>query len=176
MKFESEFKHFHSRKCIWKCRLRNGVHLSRPQYVKPPWMSNEDLGKPGITSIVKWPLISMYISDNVDLHSSSVHCTFDIWRSRFLVWFTKDAPLLVRKGVVWVSLWVNPHPPSYRISIVLYSIATYLKSIVLTLSQRLQLGLDVTVEKWTLTAVPCPQGIRLVVLPSNYLTQHQISL
>ena len=34
MKFQSEFKHFYSRKCIWKCRLRNGVHLSRPQYVK----------------------------------------------------------------------------------------------------------------------------------------------
>ena len=33
MKFQSEFKHFHSRKCIWKCRLRNGVHLSRPQCV-----------------------------------------------------------------------------------------------------------------------------------------------
>ena len=32
--FSSEFKHFHSRKCIWKCRLRNGVHLSRPQCVK----------------------------------------------------------------------------------------------------------------------------------------------
>ena len=35
VKFWSEFKHFHSRKCIWKCRLRNGVHLSRPQWVKP---------------------------------------------------------------------------------------------------------------------------------------------
>ena len=35
MKFKSEFKHFHSRKCIWKCCLRNGVHLSRPQCVKP---------------------------------------------------------------------------------------------------------------------------------------------
>ena len=34
MKFQSEFKHFHSRKCTWKCRLRNGVHLSRPQCVK----------------------------------------------------------------------------------------------------------------------------------------------
>ena len=26
--------HFHSRKCIWKCRLRNGVHLSGSQCVK----------------------------------------------------------------------------------------------------------------------------------------------
>ena len=26
--------HFHSRKCIWKCCLRNGVHFSRPQCVK----------------------------------------------------------------------------------------------------------------------------------------------
>ena len=26
--------HFHSRKCIWKCRLRNDVDLSRPQCVK----------------------------------------------------------------------------------------------------------------------------------------------
>ena len=25
---------FHSRKCIWKCHQRNGIHLSRPQYVK----------------------------------------------------------------------------------------------------------------------------------------------
>ena len=33
MKFQSQFKHFHSRKCIWRCRLRNGVHLSRPQCV-----------------------------------------------------------------------------------------------------------------------------------------------
>ena len=30
----SEFKHFLSRKCIWKWRLQNGVHLSRPQWVK----------------------------------------------------------------------------------------------------------------------------------------------
>ena len=29
MKFVS--KHFHSRKYVWKCRLRNGGHLSRPQ-------------------------------------------------------------------------------------------------------------------------------------------------
>ena len=28
--------HFHSTQSIWKCRLRNGVHLSRPQWVKPP--------------------------------------------------------------------------------------------------------------------------------------------
>ena len=28
-----KFKHFHSRKSIWKCRLRSGVHLSRPQCV-----------------------------------------------------------------------------------------------------------------------------------------------
>ena len=27
MKFQSEFKHFHSRKCSSKCRLRNGVHF-----------------------------------------------------------------------------------------------------------------------------------------------------
>ena len=27
MKFWSKFKYFHSRKCIWKCRLRNGVHF-----------------------------------------------------------------------------------------------------------------------------------------------------
>ena len=27
-------QHFHSRKSIWKCRLRDGVHLSRPQCVK----------------------------------------------------------------------------------------------------------------------------------------------
>ena len=24
---KSEFKHFHSRKCTWKCRLRNGIHF-----------------------------------------------------------------------------------------------------------------------------------------------------
>ena len=27
MKFQSKFIHFHSRKCIWKCRLRNGSHV-----------------------------------------------------------------------------------------------------------------------------------------------------
>ena len=27
MKFKSEIKHFHSRKCTWKCRLRRGVHF-----------------------------------------------------------------------------------------------------------------------------------------------------
>ena len=27
--------HFHSRKYIWKCRLENGGHLSRPQCVNP---------------------------------------------------------------------------------------------------------------------------------------------
>ena len=34
MKYQSEFKHFHSRKCIWKYCLGNGVHLSQPQCVK----------------------------------------------------------------------------------------------------------------------------------------------
>ena len=33
MKFQSKFIYFHSRKCIWKCRRRNGVHLFRPQCV-----------------------------------------------------------------------------------------------------------------------------------------------
>ena len=37
MKFESELKYFHSRKCAWKGRLRNGSHLSRPQCVKQRW-------------------------------------------------------------------------------------------------------------------------------------------
>ena len=27
MKFQSEFKHFHSRKCTLKTRLRNGIHF-----------------------------------------------------------------------------------------------------------------------------------------------------
>ena len=27
VEFQSEFKHFHSRKCIWKCRLQNGVYF-----------------------------------------------------------------------------------------------------------------------------------------------------
>ena len=27
VKFQSEFKHFHSRKCTWTCRLWNGVHF-----------------------------------------------------------------------------------------------------------------------------------------------------
>ena len=27
MKFQSVFKYFHSRKCTWTCRLRNGVHF-----------------------------------------------------------------------------------------------------------------------------------------------------
>ena len=27
VKFLSKFRHFHSRKCIWKCRLRNGSHF-----------------------------------------------------------------------------------------------------------------------------------------------------
>ena len=26
-RFISKFEHFHSRKCVWMCRLRNGVHL-----------------------------------------------------------------------------------------------------------------------------------------------------
>ena len=30
----AKFIYFHWRKCIWKCRLENGGHLSRPQCVK----------------------------------------------------------------------------------------------------------------------------------------------
>ena len=29
VKFESQYKTFHSRKCTWKCRLRNGGHIVR---------------------------------------------------------------------------------------------------------------------------------------------------
>ena len=31
-----QFKYFHSTKCIWRCRLRNGGHLSRPRCVNRP--------------------------------------------------------------------------------------------------------------------------------------------
>ena len=34
VKFESKYKTFHSWKCIWKCRLGNGGHFSRGQWVK----------------------------------------------------------------------------------------------------------------------------------------------
>ena len=51
MKFSSEFKHFHSRKCIWKCRLRNGVHLSRPQWLNP---SGAEVGIFGSCVICYW--------------------------------------------------------------------------------------------------------------------------
>ena len=37
MKFESEFKHFHWRKYIWKCHLGNVGHFSRPQSVNSSW-------------------------------------------------------------------------------------------------------------------------------------------
>ena len=37
-------QHFHSRKCIWKCRLRNGVHLSQPQCVDNTILH---MGRPG---------------------------------------------------------------------------------------------------------------------------------
>ena len=35
VKFKSKFKHFHSRKCVWKCRLRNAGHfVSAPMCIK----------------------------------------------------------------------------------------------------------------------------------------------
>ena len=38
MKFQSEFKYFHSRKCTWTCRLRNGVHfVSASMCYEPPY-------------------------------------------------------------------------------------------------------------------------------------------
>ena len=39
----SEIRAFHSRKCIWKCRLRNGVYLSRPQCVKTSGLGDDIL-------------------------------------------------------------------------------------------------------------------------------------
>ena len=33
MKFQSKFSHFQSRKCVWKCRLRNGIHFVSAQCV-----------------------------------------------------------------------------------------------------------------------------------------------
>ena len=33
MKFQSKFKHFHSQKCVGKCRLEMAAILSRPQCV-----------------------------------------------------------------------------------------------------------------------------------------------
>ena len=29
MKFKSKYKHFHARKCIWKCCLQNGSHFTK---------------------------------------------------------------------------------------------------------------------------------------------------
>ena len=34
MKFYLKFNFFHSWKCVWKCRLRNGGHLSRGTWIK----------------------------------------------------------------------------------------------------------------------------------------------
>ena len=42
MKSQSKSIYFHSRKCIWKCRLENGGHLSRPQCVKMPILYQSD--------------------------------------------------------------------------------------------------------------------------------------
>ena len=35
VKLESKYKTFHSRKCIWKGRLRNGGHFAQGRWVKP---------------------------------------------------------------------------------------------------------------------------------------------
>ena len=40
MKFQSEFKHFHWRKCIWRCRREMMSFLSQPQYVNNRLLSS----------------------------------------------------------------------------------------------------------------------------------------
>ena len=43
-KFYLKFKCFHSRKCIWICRLRNGSHLSRGRWLtSKPWVESGDV-------------------------------------------------------------------------------------------------------------------------------------
>ena len=45
--------HFHSRKCVWKSRLRNGVHLSQPQCVRVPVMPRPLTSRNHCVSLIK---------------------------------------------------------------------------------------------------------------------------
>ena len=65
MKFYSGMKHFHSRKCTWKCRLRNGVHLPRPQWV------NKSTGLTGT-----WRCLVVALRQSAHSIESRVWCYF----------------------------------------------------------------------------------------------------
>ena len=62
MKFELEYKHLLSRKCIWKCRLHDGGHFVRVQCVMIPrtWEGPISVGKSHVFASVGFEVVQWY--------------------------------------------------------------------------------------------------------------------
>ena len=102
MKSSAKFIHFHSRKCIWKCRLENGGHLSRPQCVKLIWQqtSRTDLMRSDNCII---PLCCRLIK----LESRSMQC--ETWRMGRLKWEKREGWVMwCMQCNIWENIWEMP--------------------------------------------------------------------
>ena len=78
MKFQSKFKHFHSRKCTSNCRLRNGVHF---------------VSAPMCTSISSATKIAIALSQMLFL-----------WHGFFFCYHTPKAQVYFRRGHIYVYI------------------------------------------------------------------------
>ena len=123
MKLRSVFKHFHSRKCTSKCRLRNGVLLSRPQCVNwwGAWCDNGG-GRHGgriwlhdnmlIVSQTEHILITAWMKvvrqNNVTHPHDSVHNKGNPIINVFFFWTDIFASILQWKYNLWTGLDCYP--------------------------------------------------------------------
>ena len=112
VKFESEFYHFHSRKCIWICRL-------------PRWQPF----CPGGDKLTHWCLLTPYGTWSLDMDNtgsgnglSHVRCQFIVnWMPKdWIQWNMNQNNFLLRK-CIWRSLpnvdhflWLQRIPPRVR--------------------------------------------------------------
>ena len=77
MKFQSKFIYFHSRKCIWKCRLGNGGHLVSASMCTPLPPININGG--ASTLLTRWRH-SKWLKRSYEISHMSTNMTRSLYR------------------------------------------------------------------------------------------------
>ena len=115
MKFQSKFIHFHSRKCIWKCRLQNAVYFvsaseEGQQRISPRgmgYLSSIDIMWMNLPNLVIMPEIFLQLHN----HKLQKKCEIIIWMVCLCPYLSK----LGRLAQCWVDLHNTQQPPTIEV-------------------------------------------------------------
>ena len=79
MKIESQFLHFHSRICVWKCCLRNGSHLVQGRWVNIQSATSANMSHTPLTALQPH---SLWLCNNLDDGQKSGQGWSKDWRTK----------------------------------------------------------------------------------------------